>query len=152
MTNLYKCDSCGKTFLSKNACITHEKDCLNVHPIEKISLEYNENKKHQEYQLEIHKYPLAIIKEKCYRLSPKIDYFNEAITLNEIKIEDENLIYVYIDNFDEEDEYIKKLIEFRKKQLAHRAEIISLEGSCLTRIQSDFGWDGNKIAKIYNDD
>ena len=109
-------------------------------------MEYNYNRKHQEYQLEIHKYPLAIFKDNCFRLSPKNDYYDETITLNEIKIEDENLICVYIDNFDEEDDYITKLIEFRKKQLAHKAEIISLEGSYLTRLQSDFSWDGNKIA------
>lgn len=150
MTNLYKCDSCGKIFSNKDECLMHEKDC-DLYPIERISLEYNYNRKHQEYQLEIHKYPLAIFKDNCFRLSPKNDYYDETITLNEIKIEDENLIYVYIDNFDEEDDYITKLIEFRKKQLAHRAEIISLEGGCLSRLKSDYSWDGKKIAKIYND-
>ena len=151
MKIFYKCDNCGKTFLDKDTCMIHEKDCMYVHPIERIALEYNYYRKHQEYQLEIHKYPLAIIKDNCFRLSPEWDYFDETITLNEIKFEHENLIYVYIDNFSEEDTYIKKLFEFRRNQLKKEANKIAEAGSYLTRIESDYSWDGNKIIKIYND-
>lgn len=61
------------------------------------------------------------------------------------------MIYVYIDNFSEEDTYIKKLFEFRRNQLKKEANKIAEAGSYLNKLESDYGWDKNKVIKIYND-